>query len=141
MNRTDWLLATVAAVSVLSLVVHGWAHVTIPVGNPVWQLVLVLVFLFVAPVAGVALLAAGRRRQAIWTLTVAGIAGLTLEGLLHFVLANPDHVASVETGAVLFTTTALLSTTGDALLALAAGWAWRRQAQGSSSSSSIASMR
>lgn len=141
MNRGDWVLAAVAVVSVVASLAHGLAHATIPVEDPAWRLALALVVLFVAPALGVTLLGLGRRVAAQWTLSLAGGAGLVFEGVLHFVVVNPDHVSAVETGHILFLNTAILTTAGDALLlAVAAGLLWR-QAQGSSRRSAIASTR
>lgn len=141
MRRNGWALVGLAGLSVIATAIHGWAHATIPVESPTWRLLLVVVLLFLAPILGAVLAASDRRRIGAWTLLLAGLGGLTLEGVLHFVVRNPDHVATVERGHALFANTAVLSTAGDALLVLGAGWVLWHQAQGSSSNSSIASMR
>lgn len=141
MNRSTRALVAAASLSVLATAVHGWAHATIPVESPAWLSLLVVFVLFLAPILGAIIVVSGRRRIGAWTLLVAGIGGLALEGTLHFVVRNSDHVATVEQGHALFANTAALSTGGDALLLIGAGWILWRQAQGSSSSSSIASIR
>jgi len=46
-------------------------------------------------------------------------AGLLLEGALHFLVVNPDNVATVDHAG--FTATAVLTTGSDALLVVVAG--------------------
>lgn len=138
-SQADWALAGIAIVSVIASTVHGWAHATIPVPGPAWRLSLVVLTLFVAPIVGLALLATGRSLAGAWTLLLSGVAGLTLEGLLHFVVVNSDNVATVEAGHALFANTAALTTAGDALLVLAAGWVLWHSSRGSSQRSSLTS--
>jgi hypothetical protein len=57
---------------------------------------------------------------------VSGLATLGFEGLAHFVVSNPDDVSAVESGRVLFGSTAVLTTVGNALLLGAAAWFLRR---------------
>lgn len=141
MNRTDWTIAGIAAVAMLASAIHGWAHATIPVDIPGWQLGAAIFLLFVLLLSGLVLLATGRRVTGLGTLFGAGLAGLAFEGLFHFVVENPDHVSTVEHGQTLFANTALLSTAGNGVLAIAAAWFLWDHLQGPSSSSSIASIR
>ncbi|MBX0304922.1 hypothetical protein [Haloarcula salinisoli] len=95
--------------------------------------------LFVGPVVGLALLAVGRRLAGVWTLLLTGVAGLSLEGLLHYIIDNSDNVATVDQGHALFANTAALTTAGDVALVLAAGWVVWHVTRDSSQRSSLTS--
>ena len=68
----------------------------------------------------------GRVRAGGAVLLAAGLAALGFEAVFHFVVSNPDHVATVDHGRALFTWTAALSTLGDLALALAGALLVRR---------------
>jgi len=95
---------------------HGFAHGRIPVPLATWQQGYAAVVLVGLPLAG-------------------GLGALGFELLAHFIVANPDHVASVDAGRALFAGTAGLSVIGDAVLAAAAASALWGQSQGSSATS------
>ena len=122
MNRDARLVAGVVAVHLTLTLAHGWAHASIPVPYADWQGVYAGIVLFLVPVGGVLTVLGGRVRVGYWLVLVAGVGGVAFEGLFHFVVHSPDHVASVEGGAALFATTAVLTTLGDALLVAVAGW-------------------
>ncbi|WP_255151635.1 hypothetical protein [Halorarius halobius] len=125
-----WTAAAVVvavAVHVALTLGHGLAHFAIPVPVAHWQVAYTVVVLLAAPIVGVGLLLCGHSRAGAWLVLVAGPAAFAFEGALHFVVANPDHVATVDHGARLFTATALSTTGSDALLALAAAVRLRRR--------------
>ncbi len=128
MNRAGRTVAAAVAVHLALSVAHGVTHVTVPVHIPGWQFGYAVVVILLAPVVGVALLAAGRMDAGLRLVLLAGVAALAFEGLLHFVVVNPDHVSTVGIGATVFATTAALTTVGDAFLVAVAGWVvWRRR--------------
>jgi len=126
--------AVIAAVTIhLALTAgHALAHVSLPVEIVGWQAAYAGVVLVAAPLVGVGLLARGRYRLAAWLVLGAGLAALGFEGVLHFVVAGPDNVASVTHGTELFRSTALATTAGDALLVVTGVALVRRHRQGSS---------
>jgi|GEM_PF-1942867 len=126
--------AEVAAVTIhLALTgSHVVAHVSIPVETAGWQAAYAGVVLVAAPLAGVGLLAHGRRRLGAWLVLGAGLGALGFEGALHFLVAGPDNVASVARGTDLFRSTAILTTAGDAVLVVTGVVLVRRHRQGSS---------
>ncbi|PSP90344.1 hypothetical protein BRC87_06000 [Halobacteriales archaeon QS_4_66_20] len=126
MIRARSLLVAVVAGHVVLSGVHGMAHATIPVAVPGWQYGYAAVVIFVAPVAGAALVVRNRPVLGGWLLVVSGLAALGFEGLAHFVVSNSDHVSAVESGRALFGSTAVLTTAGNALLLVAAAWFLQR---------------
>jgi len=125
------------AVHIVFAVAHAVSHVTIPVLVADWQYAFVVGALFVAPVTGAVLVATGRATTGAWLVLLSGVASFAFEGVFHFVVPNPDHIAQVGAGADAFATTAALTTAGDALMALAAGWLIWRQARGSRRTQSV----
>ena len=125
MNCDDRLVAGAVAVHLALTLGHGWAHASIPVPYVEWQGVYAGVVLFLAPVAGLLALVGGRQRLGYWLVLLAGVGGVAFEGLFHFVVHSPDHVASVGNAAGLFASTAVLTTLGDALLVAVAYWSLR----------------
>lgn len=71
------------------------------------------VVLYLLPVVGAGLVVSGRHRVGTGVVFVAGVAGFAFEGVFHFVLANPDHVAHVASHGTAFGLTALLTTGSD----------------------------
>jgi len=100
---------------------HGLVHAAVPVSLPGLPAALAALVLFVLPLLGAGLTAGGFRRPGASLLLGAGLAGVALEGTLHFLLANPDHVAHVGAHRTAFGLTAALTTGGDLLL-VGAGW-------------------
>lgn len=115
-------LAGAAFLHVGASLPHGAVHGWIPVHVAPGLLAAVAVTVFLVPLAGLGLVATGRSRSGAWVLVVAGLAAFAVEGGAHFVVANPDHVASVADGSAAFAATAVLTTAGDLLLAGVAGW-------------------
>ncbi|MFB6139330.1 MAG: hypothetical protein ABEJ26_02720 [Halosimplex sp.] len=129
-------LVTGAVVVHLALTLpHGIVHGVIPVYIADWQGAYAAVVLFGLPLGGLWAVRRGRVRRGAWLALVGGLGGFAFETLAHFVVPNPDHVATVETGRALFAGTAGLSVLGDAALAVAAAYALWSQAQGSSATS------
>lgn len=104
---------------------HGVAHGVVPVPIADWQAAYSAAMLFGAPIVGGTLVVTGRRALGAALLVVAGFGALAFEGLAHFVVANPDHIGTVEAGYTIFATTATLSTVGDAALLVGAAWILR----------------
>lgn len=76
---------------------HGATHGLVPVPLAPWQNAVVALATFVGPVVGVTL--AWREHPVgipLFTVSMAG--ALAFGGYFHFVVENPDHVASVPTG-------------------------------------------
>lgn len=120
-------LVGVAAVTVSLAAAHGLVHLASPVHVHGWQYAAGTLTSVLLPAAGAFLLVRGRPVAGGWLLLLAGLAALTFEAVFHFVVANPDHVATVERHRALFAGTAALSTAADAALATAAGWHLRRR--------------
>lgn len=119
MDRLSPLDAAVAG-HLLVHVAHGAVHGAIPVPTTGWRLAYVVVVVFLAPVA--ALTVAHRDRFAVGAAiaTAAGGGAFAFEVVHHFLLANPDHVDHVSSGA--FAATAVLSTAGSLLLLAVGAW-------------------
>ncbi|PSP27594.1 hypothetical protein BRC65_04910 [Halobacteriales archaeon QH_2_65_14] len=122
MTHRSHTLVGAVVVHLFLTAAHGVAHVTIPVPVHDWQTGVATAVLFVVPILGAVLARSGRVRAGSWLVLTAGLGGLAFEGLLHFVVSNPDHVGLVTDGDALFLSTAVLTTLGDALLVLAGGW-------------------
>jgi hypothetical protein len=120
--RTTPVLGCVVAVNLALTVAHGIAHATIPVVVRDWQAAAVTVTVVVGPLVAVGLVARGCERVGLLIAALAGTGALAFEGLAHFVVDTSDHVGHVTDGAVLFVSTAGLSTFGDAVLVAVAGW-------------------
>jgi hypothetical protein len=118
-GRGSVAVAGAVVVHLLLTLAHGVTHVTVPVAIPGWQLLTAIAVLFVVPVAGAVLSLRGRPWVGSWLLVLAGLGGLLLEGTLHFLVVNPDNVATVDHAG--FTATAVLTTGSDALLVVVAG--------------------
>lgn len=131
LDRSSAVVAGAVSVHLVVAVIHGIAHASIPVPILDWQAVTATALLFAAPVTGIGLFLRGRRLTGARILLVAGSSALAFEGLAHFVVRNPDHVATVDAGRALFASTAGLSVAGDLLLVATAVWALRCQPQGS----------
>jgi hypothetical protein len=124
-------------VSVALTLGHGLSHASVPVAVPALQGGVAAVVLFGAPLATAVAALSGRRRAAAALALAAGLTGLVFEGSLHFLVANPDHVAVVGWSLHSFAVTAVLTTVGDAALALAGTVVLARQPQGSSATAAI----
>jgi membrane-bound ClpP family serine protease len=103
-------------------VAHGFAHLTIPVHVHGWQYGYSGVVILLLPILGTIAIFRGSITAGLWLLTLSGLAAFIFEGLFHFVVASPDHVASVTSGRTLFWSTAVLTTIGDAVLTVVVGW-------------------
>jgi hypothetical protein len=134
-RRSTRALPAAVAVSVTLTAIHGAAHGWIPVPLATWQQGYAAVVLVGLPLGGATLVRLGRPATGAGVALVGGLGALAFEVVAHFVVENPDHVASVATGRTLFAGTAGLSVIGDAVLVAVAGRALRAQAQGSSARS------
>jgi hypothetical protein len=121
-NRRDWALGAAVALNLFVGMLHGVVHAVLPVSVPAWQYAVAGLTMGLLPLFGLALLRVGRSTAAILTVGLAGLTALAFEGLAHFVVSNPDHVARVPEGTTLFAGTAALSSLGDVLLVATAGW-------------------
>jgi len=140
-GRSRTVLIGSVGLAIALTVVHGLAHVSIPVPTPGVHAVFVLIFLFGLPLAAAGLASRNRVRTAAIVALVAGLGALAFEGVAHFLIENPDHVASVESSQGLFGGTAALSLLGDVVLVAVGAWVLWRQSQGSSASARSSSTR
>lgn len=107
---------------------HGVSHGLLAVGLAPWQNAVVLVTVFLGPVAGVALARRGHP-LGIPLFTVTMAVGLVFGVAFHFLLENPDHVHALPAGAwrLPFQITAVgLVLTGGVGTGLG-GWYWWRR--------------
>ena len=122
MDRRTLILATVSG-HILLTVLHALVHAAIPVIPDGEVAAFATVSLYLLPVAGAGLAVSGYRRVGGAALFTAGIASFAFEGLFHFIISNPDHVAHVDH--TLFGVTAILTTVGNLLLIVAAWFSVR----------------
>lgn len=115
MERQRLLLSAVG-VHLLLTVLHGAVHAAVPVYPVGWKATVAAVVLYLHPVLGAGLVVSGYRQVGALLLLSAGLAGFAFEGVFHFVLANPDHIAHVTNHRTAFDLTAVLTTGGDLLL-------------------------
>lgn len=127
-GRAVTLLGIVLALHLLFQTVHGVPHVAIPIVLSTGLLALVALFVFALPVAGVALVRRGRDRLGVAVFTGSMAVSLVLVGVLHFVVPNPDHVASVPAGTwrLPFQVTAAALVVPDVVGVALGAWLWRR---------------
>lgn len=136
MNRV-LVLELAVGVHLLAALVHGAVHGWLPVPVPAWQYAVAGLTVAVLPLVGLAVARSGRVRAGTVLVAVGGLAALAFEGLAHFAVQNPDHVSSVADGKAAFSVTAALSTLGDVLVVLAAGWLLWTYSQGRPARSAI----
>jgi hypothetical protein len=92
------LVAAVVAAHAVVTLVHGAAHAALGVSLSAAANAFVVLVIVLGPLAGLALLLAGRESAG------AAVLGLTMAGALafgawnHFVAAGPDHVAHLAPG-------------------------------------------
>lgn len=115
------LLGGAVAANLLFTLVHGAVHKSVPVVISSWQSALVGITIVVGPMVAVGLLVAGYDRAGLILCALMGFSAFTFEGLFHFVVHNPDHVAHVTHNVMLFEVTAWLSILGDLLLIAVVG--------------------
>lgn len=88
------ILRAVVGLHLVVAIVHGGSHALVPVMLGPLLNGLVLITVFLGPVAGVALERRGHPLGIpLFTTTMAG--ALVLGGVLHFLIENPDHVAEL----------------------------------------------
>lgn len=126
MNRRSLILAAVIGHLLLTSI-HGMVHAVVPVFPTGRNAALAAIFLYILPVLGAGLVIYGRQSIGTIFLLSAGIAGLTFEGVFHFVIANPDHVAHISKHRTAFGLTAVLTTASN-IFVLAAGYLSGRDA-------------
>lgn len=124
------LLVGVIAAHVAISAIHGVVHLVIPVHVHSWQYGYAGVVILLVPLVGGLRIGRGGTAATVWLVLLSGIGALAFEGISHFVVVNPDHVATVETGRTLFRSTAALSTTSDAVLVVASAWLLVRSIRG-----------
>jgi len=134
LGAEGWLFAALG-VHLLASAAHGVVHGVVPVPVPEWLLLAVVCSLFVLPLAGVSLVATGRRLTGTWLVLTGTLCGALLEAVAHFAVVTPDHVS--QTAHAAFGPTALASTAGSALAAVTAGWYLRRHRHGGDVRSAI----
>lgn len=120
MDSRDALLTAVGG-HLLLTILHGIVHAIISVFLAGWKMTLAAVLLFLLPVLGLGLVLRGYRWVGALCLLGAGLGGFAFEGLLHFIVPNPDHVAHVTDHRIAFGLTAVLTTVGNLFL-LGAAW-------------------
>jgi hypothetical protein len=120
MNRQNLILAAVIGHLLLTSI-HGLVHAAVPVFPTGRNAAFAVVFLYVLPVLGAGLVVYGRRGMGATLLFSAGLASLIFEGALHFLIANPDHVAHISSHRTSFGLTAVLTTASN-FFVLAAGY-------------------
>jgi len=97
-RRDRRLAALLVVVHAVVSGIHGIAHAELPVALAAWQEAFVLLVPTLAPFAGLALLYRGHE-QAGAALLAASMAAALLFGLtFHYLVPNPDNVASIPAG-------------------------------------------
>jgi|AntRauTorcE11898_2_1112593.scaffolds.fasta_scaffold03330_2 hypothetical protein len=139
MDRRLVLVALVA----LHLVVagtHGVTHSLVPVWLSPEASVLVLATTFLGPVVGV-VLAWRSHPVGVPLLAVSMLGAFLTGGILHFVVATPDHVHAIPAGPwrIPFQASAVAVAATSALGTVASTWAWheRRGTNGEDSTSGV----
>lgn len=97
--RERRLVAAVVVVHALVSGVHGVAHAELPVALAAWQQWFVLFVPTLAPFAALYALYRGRERVGVALLTLSMAAAFLFGVAFHYVLVNPDNVASIPAGA------------------------------------------
>lgn len=91
------ILPAVLGLHLALAVAHGATHGLADVRLPAWQNALVLLTTFLGPAVGVELDRRGHWLGVpLFTVSMAG--SLALGSLLHFLVENPDHVATLPAG-------------------------------------------
>lgn len=121
----------VAGVHYAGNLVHGLAHLGVPVALTAFQMLFVVVVVGLLPLASLWMLRAGRARLAWASLVAILLASLVFGLLFHYVIDTADHVTNVPGGAwhapFAWTAAALaLADGGGAVLSL---WATARSRQ------------
>lgn len=115
MHRQKLLFAAVVGHLFLTAL-HGLVHVAIPVFPNGWIAAFAMVSLYILPVVGAGLVVRGYQGAGAAILFCAGIASFAFEGMFHFFITNPDHIAHVPDHRMSFSVTAVLTTIGNLLL-------------------------
>lgn len=132
MSRSTFIPTAIVIVHLLISVVHGNAHQALPVALSAWQSLFVLVVIAIAPLAGAALLWAGRALVGN-RIIVGSMAGSLVFGLYyHFIEQGPDHVTQVPADGwgLMFQISAALLLISEGLGCWAGLWALNRTQQG-----------
>lgn len=128
MRSSDrWTVAGVVAVHALVSIGHGLAHLAVPVDLTTAQEAFVVLVIALAPVVALALLWRGRDRAGAGLLSVSMAAALVFGVYFHYLVPNPDNVASA-TGAwsLHFEGTAALVVIAELAGTVAGAWLWWR---------------
>lgn len=141
------LLGGALAVHLVASAVHGVPHVAVPVQQSAVPTVAIPAVVYVLPVAGVAALRRGRGRAGAALFTASMAVSLVLGVVLHFLVANPDHVSAIPPGRWHrpFLATAVAVAAVDAGGTAVGAWVWRgrqlaareREARGSESARGV----
>lgn len=127
--RRDRRLA-VALVIVHAVVsgVHGLAHAELPVALAAWQEAFVLLVPTLAPFAALVLLYRDPERAGAALLTVSMVGAFVFGTYFHYLVPNPDHVASIPAGPwhVHFVWTAAAIALSEFAGAVLGAWLWVR---------------
>ena len=97
-NQAVRFLGALLAMHLLAHSLHGIPHAAIPVVLDPVLTASVVFFMFLLPIAGFILAWRGAVRFGVALFSTAMAVSLLLAGVLHFVIPNPDHVASIPTG-------------------------------------------
>jgi hypothetical protein len=127
-RRDRRLAALLVVVHALVSGIHGVAHAGLPVALTAWQEAFVLVVPTLAPFAALVLLYRGHERVGA-ALLAASMAAALLFGLtFHYLVPNPDNVASIPAGPwhLHFTWTAAAIAVSELLGTALGGWLWVR---------------
>ena len=127
-RRDRRLAALLVIVHAVVSGVHGVAHAEIPVTLAAWQQVFVLLVPTLAPVAALVLLYRGPERVGVVLLATSMAAAFLFGLYFHYLVANPDNVASVPAGPwhLHFTWTAAAIAVSELAGAALGAWLWVR---------------
>lgn len=97
-DRAVRLVGALLALHLLAHGLHGVPHAAIPVVLGPSLTASVVLFMFVLPIVGFVLVWRGAEQLGVAVFSVAMAVSFSLAGVLHFVVSNPDHVASIPAG-------------------------------------------
>lgn len=96
MRATDrWIAAGVVTVHAVVSLAHGWVHVAAPVDLTAAQWVFVILVITLAPLLALSLLWRRREEAGSALLAVSMAAAFAFGVYQHYLVPNPDNVASV----------------------------------------------
>ena len=133
MNARDrWLAAAVVAVHAVVSLGHGLAHLAVPVDLTTAQDAFVVLVVALAPILALALLWRGRERAGAGLLSASMAAAFLFGVYFHYLVPNPDNVASVAgVWSLHFEGTAALVAITEIAGTAVGAWLWRRSGRSS----------